>query len=93
MKACTAFKRGDGWIGGAHDVSRVFSAAATVKKSRMARDARIGACKPCKNPDSCHPLTDRQADKHICKSVRRVRRIRILALVYLSGAALVPNRS
>ena len=41
LKACTAFKRGDGWIGGAHDVSRVFSAAATVKKSRMARDARI----------------------------------------------------
>ena len=86
MKACTAFKRGDGWIGGAHDVSRVFSAAATVKKSRMARDARTGACKPCKNPD-------RQADKQVRKSVRRVRRIRILAAVYLSRAALVPNRS
>ena len=82
MKACTAFNRGDGWIGGAHDASRVFSAAATVKKSRMARDARI-AC-----AETLYLQTDR--DKQVNKSVRRVRRIWILALIYLSAPPWCP---
>ena len=62
--------------------TRVFSAAATVKKSRMARDARI-AC-----AETLYLQTDR--DKQVNKSVRRVRRIRILAYIYRQAPCWCP---
>ena len=46
----------------------------------------------CPRQARLQPLR-RPFDKQVSKSVRRVRRARILALVYLSGAPLVPNRS
>ena len=80
LKACTAFHKGDGWIGGAHDASSAFSAAATVKKSSMARDARIGVLARNTNPDK------QRASLASVSQCGGSGRPRILALVYLSAS-------